>query len=57
MKKIDKKYFEKYYPLYYTRKIMKSKTFLSKFYKRKRVRIKKVYKTIKTYRKRISLII
>ena len=57
MKKIHKKYFEKYYPLYYTRKIMKSKKILGKYYRKKRICITKKYKTIKTQRSRISLVI
>ena len=50
MKTIHKKWFYKYYRLYYTRKILKSKYFLSKKYrkyKRKRMSIKTIYKTMK----------
>ena len=47
MKEIHKKWFEKYYALYYTRKILKSKHILGKKYRRKRICIKKVYKTMK----------
>ena len=56
MKKINQKYFEKYYLLFYTRKIMKSRRILGKKYRRRRICIKGKYKTIKTYRSRINFI-
>ena len=50
MKTIHKRWFYKYYPLYYTRKIVKSKHILGKKYrkyKRKRISMITIYKTMK----------
>ena len=50
MKKVHKKWKKKYYPFFYTRKIIKSKRIFGKKlrkYKRKIISITIIYKTIK----------